>query len=150
MAPFYWSGSTASGLQIHYEETVYYWPLNSQKFLVPIWSTSVGGKVKSTLEPPSGFESRIFGLGIQRYATRPLLHKTRRRRPKYYFLLWQEFNKNNWPTVKIRLTVVYRNTYYSLLFETIFSFNFKLPLSWRYNQNCAKIKSTLKFYITLR
>ena len=32
-------GSTASRLQSHYEETLYFLPLSSQKFLVLIWST---------------------------------------------------------------------------------------------------------------
>ena len=33
---FHGSGSTASSLQSHYEETVYFLPLSSQKFLVLI------------------------------------------------------------------------------------------------------------------
>ena len=36
MLPFYGWGSTASRLQSHYEETVYFLPLSSQKFLVLI------------------------------------------------------------------------------------------------------------------
>ena len=65
MAPFYGSGSTASGYG-HFEEAVYFLPLSSQKFLVLILSTSEGWKAESTLEPPSGFEYGTPGLGIQR------------------------------------------------------------------------------------
>ena len=36
MTPFYGWGSTASRLQSHYEEAVYFLPLSSQKFLVLI------------------------------------------------------------------------------------------------------------------
>ena len=50
----------------HLEEAVYFLPLSSQKFLVPILPTSEGWKAESTLEPPSGFEYRAPGLGIQR------------------------------------------------------------------------------------
>ena len=50
----------------HYKEAVYFLPFSSQKFLLPILSTSVGWKVESTLEPPSGFEHGTPGLGIQR------------------------------------------------------------------------------------
>ena len=50
----------------HFEEAVYFLPLSSQKFLVLISSTSEGWKAESTLEPPSGFEHGIPGLGIQR------------------------------------------------------------------------------------
>ena len=50
------SGSTASRLQSHYEETVYFLPLSSQKFLVLIRSTSEGRKAEMILKPPSGFE----------------------------------------------------------------------------------------------
>ena len=39
-----------------YEETAYFLPLNSQKFLVLLWSTSEGWKAESILKPPSGFE----------------------------------------------------------------------------------------------
>ena len=49
----------------HFEETVYFSPFSSQKFLVLILSTSEGWKAESTLEPPSGFEHRTPGLGIQ-------------------------------------------------------------------------------------
>ena len=38
-APFYGWGSTASRLQSHYEEVVYFLPLSSQKYLVLIWLT---------------------------------------------------------------------------------------------------------------
>ena len=40
----------------HVEEAVYFLPLSSQKFLVPILSTSKGWKAELSLEPPSGFE----------------------------------------------------------------------------------------------
>ena len=66
MAPFYGWGSTTSRLQSHYEESVYFLPFRSQKFLILIWSTSEGWKAESTLEPPSGFEHGTPGLGIQR------------------------------------------------------------------------------------
>ena len=49
----------------HFEETVYFLPLSSQKFLVLILSTSEGWKAESTLEPPSGFKHGTHGLGIQ-------------------------------------------------------------------------------------
>ena len=42
MAFFYGWGSTVSRLQTHYEETVYFSPLSSQKFVVLIRSTSEG------------------------------------------------------------------------------------------------------------
>ena len=37
-----------------------------QKFLGLIWSTSDGWKAESSLEPQSGFEHGMSGLGIQR------------------------------------------------------------------------------------
>ena len=40
----------------HVEEAVYFLPLSSQKFLVPILSTPKGWKAELSLEPPSGFE----------------------------------------------------------------------------------------------
>ena len=64
MALFYGWGSTVSRLQSHYEETVYFLPLSSQKFLVLILSTSEGWKAELTLEPPSGFELGTPELGI--------------------------------------------------------------------------------------
>ena len=66
MALFYGWGSTASRLRNHYQEAVYFLSLSSQKFLVLIWSTFEGWKAESALEPPSGFEDGIPGLGIQR------------------------------------------------------------------------------------
>ena len=42
MAPFYGWGSTSSRQQSRYEETVYFLPLSSQKFLVLISLTSEG------------------------------------------------------------------------------------------------------------
>ena len=65
MAPFYGWGSTGWWLQSHYEEVVYFLPLNSQIFLVLTWLTSEGWKSESTLEPPSGFEHGTPELGIQ-------------------------------------------------------------------------------------
>ena len=56
MVPFYGWGSTAWRLQSHYDEAVYFLPLNSQKFLVFIWLTSEKWKAESTLEPLSDFE----------------------------------------------------------------------------------------------
>ena len=50
----------------HFEETVYFLPFSSQKFLELILSTSEGWKAESTLEPRSGFEHGTPGLGIQR------------------------------------------------------------------------------------
>ena len=66
MAPFYEWGLTASRLYSHFEEAVYFLPLGSQKFLVLILSSSKRWKAESTLEPPSGFEIRVPGLGSQR------------------------------------------------------------------------------------
>ena len=51
--------------QSHFEEAVYFLPLSSQTFLVLILPTSEGWEAESTLEPPSGFEYRTPGLGIQ-------------------------------------------------------------------------------------
>ena len=49
----------------HFEKAVYFLPLISQKLLVLILSTSEGWKAELTLEPPSGFEHKTPGLGIQ-------------------------------------------------------------------------------------
>ena len=65
MAAFYEWGSTVSRLQSHYEETFYFLPLSPEDFLILIFSTSKGLKANSTLEPLSGFEPEISGLGIQ-------------------------------------------------------------------------------------
>ena len=65
MAPFYGRGSTASRVQSHYKETVYFLPLSSQKLLVLILSSSEGWKAESTLELPSGFKHRTPGSVIQ-------------------------------------------------------------------------------------
>ena len=56
---------------------LYFLPLSSQKFLVLILLKTEGWKAKadSTLEPPSGFEHKIPGVGIQSlnyYAIVPL------------------------------------------------------------------------------
>ena len=56
MVPFYGWASTASRQQSQYEETVYFLPLSSQRFLVLIRSTSEGRKAERTLKPSSGFE----------------------------------------------------------------------------------------------
>ena len=48
-----------------FEDAVYFLSNSTQKFLVLILSTSEGWKAESTLEPPSGFEHRSHGLGIQ-------------------------------------------------------------------------------------
>ena len=56
MAYFYGWVSTASRLQGHYEETVYFLPLDFQKVQVLIRSISVGRKVEMTLKPLSGFK----------------------------------------------------------------------------------------------
>ena len=72
MTAFYGRGSTASRLQSHNEEAVYFLLLISQKFLVLIWSTSEGWKTESTLEPSIGFEHRTAGLGfLNHYAIAP-------------------------------------------------------------------------------
>ena len=69
MAPFLngW-GSTASKLQSHWKETVYFLPLKFPE--IPgtdltdlIWFE--GCKTELNLEPPSGFEQGTPGLGIQ-------------------------------------------------------------------------------------
>ena len=49
----------------HYEETVYLLPLSPKEVLELIWSTSKRWKAELTLEPPSGFEARTSGFGIQ-------------------------------------------------------------------------------------
>ena len=50
----------------HFKEAVYFLPFSSQKFLVLILSTSEGWKAELTLQPPSGSDHGIPGLGIQR------------------------------------------------------------------------------------
>ena len=54
MASFYGWDPTASRLDSHYKEAVYFIPLSSEEFLVLIWLTLEGWKTESTLEPPSG------------------------------------------------------------------------------------------------
>ena len=65
MTPFYGWGSTAWRLQNHYKEAAYFLSLSFQRFLVLIWSTLEGWKAELSLKPPSGFEHRTPGLGIQ-------------------------------------------------------------------------------------
>ena len=50
MAPFYGWHSTASRLESHFKEAVYFLPLSSHKFLLFILLTSEGWKAESTLE----------------------------------------------------------------------------------------------------
>ena len=64
MVPFYGLCSAFSKLQIHYEETVYFLFLSSQKFVVPIWFTLEGWNTELVLEVPSGFELKTPGVGI--------------------------------------------------------------------------------------
>ena len=49
----------------HLEEAVYILPLNSEKFMVLILSTSEWWKTELILEPSSGFEHGNPGFGIQ-------------------------------------------------------------------------------------
>ena len=65
-ATFHGWDSAASRLKSHYEETVYFLPINLQKFLVPIWRTLERWKAESTLELPSYFKHGIPGFWIQR------------------------------------------------------------------------------------
>ena len=65
MAPFYGWDPTASRLQSHCKEIIYFSSLSFQKSLIFIWSTSEGWKAESALEPPSGFELGTPGLGTQ-------------------------------------------------------------------------------------
>ena len=46
--------------QGHYKETIYVLLLSPQEFLVLTWSTLEGWKVKSALEPASGFENSFY------------------------------------------------------------------------------------------
>ena len=54
--PFLWMEFNFLKATVSLQETVYFLPLSSQKFLVPIWLTSKGWKAESTLGPLSGFE----------------------------------------------------------------------------------------------
>ena len=63
MAPFCGWHSTASRLESHFEEGVYFLPLSSHKLLLLIL-ISEGWKTESILEPPSGFEHRTPELRI--------------------------------------------------------------------------------------
>ena len=73
--PFHGWGSTTWRLLSHYEEAVYFLPLSFQKFLLLVRSTSERWKAESTLEPPSGFENGILGLGTQHLLNRLLCDK---------------------------------------------------------------------------
>ena len=67
MASFYGWGSTASRLKpLRGGSLLFTTKLSSYKFLVLVLSTSEGCKTELTLDPPSGFEHRNPGLGIQR------------------------------------------------------------------------------------
>ena len=65
MSHFYGWGSVTSRLQNHFDETVYFLPLSTQKFLVLIWLTSELWKAKLTVVPPGGFQHESPGFGIQ-------------------------------------------------------------------------------------
>ena len=58
--PFYGWGSTASRLQSHFEQAVYFFPLSSQKFLVLILSTSEGWKAEPSQTTYTLFSIVIF------------------------------------------------------------------------------------------
>ena len=62
MAPFFMNGVELPQDYSHFDEAVYFLPFSSQKFLVLILSTSEGWKAESTLEPPSGFETKHKNL----------------------------------------------------------------------------------------
>ena len=66
MVPFYGWASTASRLQSQYEETVYFLPISSQKFLVLIRSTSGGRKAERPWSHPVVLNSYI-NLVIMKY-----------------------------------------------------------------------------------
>ena len=63
--PLFMDGVQLPQGKSHFKEAVYFLTLSYQKPLVLISSTLEGWKAKSTLEPPSGFEYRTLGLGIQ-------------------------------------------------------------------------------------
>ena len=65
MSHFHGWGSVTSRLQNLFDETVYFLPLSTQKFLVLIWSTSELWKAKLTVEPPGGFQHESPEFGIQ-------------------------------------------------------------------------------------
>ena len=54
--PLFMDGAQLPQGQSHFEETVYFLPISSQKLLVLNLLTSEGWKTELTLEPPSGFE----------------------------------------------------------------------------------------------
>ena len=55
MAPFYGSGSTASSIESHYEETVYLFTSKFRGVLGTHFIDIERMKADSTLEPPTGF-----------------------------------------------------------------------------------------------
>ena len=70
--PFYKLSSTASRLQSHYEELIYFYPLGPRKYLALILSTSEEKKAESTMEPTRGTEIGTPDMVTQRpnhYAT---------------------------------------------------------------------------------
>ena len=78
--------------QSHFKEAVYFLRLSFQRFLVLILSTSEGCPAALALEPPSGFEFGIPGLGSSTLATRSFLmlinleiYKTKRNRSLHHF-----------------------------------------------------------------
>ena len=64
MVPFYDGVQLPQGYRATTYEAVYFLQLSSQKFLVPILSTSGWWKAESTLELHSGFEHDTPGLEI--------------------------------------------------------------------------------------
>ena len=66
MAPFYGWGLTTSRLQSHYDEEVYFLPLNSQKSWFLFDQPQKDERLSElNLEPPSGLEQGTPGLTFQ-------------------------------------------------------------------------------------
>ena len=63
--PFLWMGFNCLQARATSRRQFTFYHLSSQKSLIVIFSTSEGWMAESTLEPPSGFEHRTPGLGIQ-------------------------------------------------------------------------------------
>ena len=70
MAPFYGWGSTASRLESHFEEAVYFLPLSSQKLLV-----LMDEKLNRARSHPVVLNTGPLDLESSALTTRPLLHK---------------------------------------------------------------------------